>query len=712
MRTHFVKITVFFIFFALATAVALPVASPKVSGSWHGDWTSPEGFRYEADMQLTVDKDNNVTGEIHWTLRKSPRSEEQEKVGLTGVEHVKGAFAPGARVLRMEGTSLDDPKHILGMDKYRLLLSDDGTRLGGSTSNHDHWNAQLLLERPQTANSAMSTAEKYLKDAAGLRWAHQYEAAIEKYRKALAANPKLAQAHIGMGIAYVKMRGWDDAEKYLKEGLAIAPRDVNGLRYLAQTYEGLERHSDAVETLQRALALAPNRYDLHYFLGRAYDGTNRKDDAKLEYGKAEALAQVATSNDPGDIEAYWVLEEINNHPLDKYEEAIRWGQKQIELDPGDAEAHSLLGANYYNLKKTPQAIAEFQTAIQLDPENFWYHAQLGAGYKQAGRNEDANTEYREAIRVAPVLIGRAPKLASNYNFVANLYTWLNQPEDALTWYKKAVEAAPDNFDAHFTLADKYLDLKRYSDAVPEYQAATRIKPNEPGPWATLTNCYGELKQWDDVLSAGEHADKLKSTDSVAHNTLGIAYYKLKRYPEAIAQFQESIRLTPTSDDWKDSLVTEHQNLGRAYLYSGNRDGATQEYNTLTSLDAAKAAELQKEINPPQQQPAAQEEPPPNYEYFRVRGGRSETEIPPGHENYGYYIYNHVTNADSGQQCTLSCWYDIHGGTPECFRMPAGQTYNVRRYSTLYHSRKSGDYYGHFTELEISGRWVGVNGCSE
>ena len=144
MRTHFVKITVFFIFFALATAVALPVASPKVSGSWHGDWTSPEGFRYEADMQLTVDKDNNVTGEIHWTLRKSPRSEEQERVGLTGVEHVKGAFAPGARVLRMEGTSLDDPKHILGMDKYRLLLSDDGTRLGGSTSNHGSWPPRWL----------------------------------------------------------------------------------------------------------------------------------------------------------------------------------------------------------------------------------------------------------------------------------------------------------------------------------------------------------------------------------------------------------------------------------------------------------------------------------------------------------------------------------------------------------------------------------------
>src|SRR5260370_16577176 len=103
MRTHFVKVTTLFGSFALGTAVALPVGSRKVSGSWHGDWTSPEGFRYEADMQLTVDKDNNVTGEIHWTLRKSPRSAEQGKVDLTGVEHVKGVFEPGGAGFRMEG---------------------------------------------------------------------------------------------------------------------------------------------------------------------------------------------------------------------------------------------------------------------------------------------------------------------------------------------------------------------------------------------------------------------------------------------------------------------------------------------------------------------------------------------------------------------------------------------------------------------------------
>ena len=136
--------------FAVALWAAAPAraASPQdVSATWHGYWLAPEGWVYEADMVLSADADNVVTGSIHWTLRKSPRPEEQGKLGMTGIEHVRGRLVPDAGVVRLEGVSLDDPNHILGTDKYRLILSDDAKMLGGITWHHGDWTAQILLKR-------------------------------------------------------------------------------------------------------------------------------------------------------------------------------------------------------------------------------------------------------------------------------------------------------------------------------------------------------------------------------------------------------------------------------------------------------------------------------------------------------------------------------------------------------------------------------------
>jgi hypothetical protein len=138
------------LFTVLSIAMAVPAGAADandLAGKWHGYWTAPEGWLYEAHMELTVDNQNNVTGSIHWTLRKSPRSGEQGNIGMSGVENVAGIFLPECGMVQMEGVSLVDPYRILGTDKYRLILSDDFQVLGGITANHGKWTAQFQLKR-------------------------------------------------------------------------------------------------------------------------------------------------------------------------------------------------------------------------------------------------------------------------------------------------------------------------------------------------------------------------------------------------------------------------------------------------------------------------------------------------------------------------------------------------------------------------------------
>jgi len=122
-------------------------ASLPVRGTWSGQWSSPEGFTYLAEMHLEAASNGTIEGQINWTLVKSARAEEQSKLGLTGVEFVKGKYDPVSRVLAVDGYTKTDPNTILGLDKYRLILAENGAALGGITRNHGSWGGLLGLLR-------------------------------------------------------------------------------------------------------------------------------------------------------------------------------------------------------------------------------------------------------------------------------------------------------------------------------------------------------------------------------------------------------------------------------------------------------------------------------------------------------------------------------------------------------------------------------------
>jgi hypothetical protein len=117
-----------------------------LAGPWQGLWSS-DTHEYAATIRLNAAGNGQVEGTINWTLRKSPRPEYQAKIGQTGVEHVRGTFRTDGSLLSLDGYRLDDPNKILGMDKYRLVVSDNRKTLGGVTWDHGGWGGRLFLKR-------------------------------------------------------------------------------------------------------------------------------------------------------------------------------------------------------------------------------------------------------------------------------------------------------------------------------------------------------------------------------------------------------------------------------------------------------------------------------------------------------------------------------------------------------------------------------------
>jgi hypothetical protein len=147
MKTAIFRVLLIAFAFTLLPLQSVAQEQPAFVGDWQGEWSNPDGHIYIADMQLTAASDGSVLGKIQWTLKQSPLTEEQSKLGKTGVEFVSGSYDPGSRVLTFEGISKTDPDNILGLDKYKLLLADNSNVIGGITWNNGNWRGVFSLTR-------------------------------------------------------------------------------------------------------------------------------------------------------------------------------------------------------------------------------------------------------------------------------------------------------------------------------------------------------------------------------------------------------------------------------------------------------------------------------------------------------------------------------------------------------------------------------------
>ena len=100
-----------------------------------------------------------------------------------------------------------------------------------------------------------------------------------------------------------------------------------------------------------------------------------------------------------------------------------------------------------------------------------------------------------------------------------------------------------------------------------------------------------MKQLDKALAAFQEFVRLEPKSSDGFYELGHTYFLLRRLPDAVSALNKAISIYPKHAE-------AHLGLGMSYLAMGKKEEALQEYNTLQTLDKAKAQELYGAINRP------------------------------------------------------------------------------------------------------------------
>ena len=256
--------------------------------------------------------------------------------------------------------------------------------------------------------------------------------AIELFERALERDAALAQAHVGIAMAFTELgeSGLLDPDAAYPKARAAAERalalDVDfgdahcTVAYCRMVYEFDWAGAEA--GFKRALELSPNNADAYDLYGRLCASLERHDEAIALYRRAQELDPLAHRVD--------VATALLRAGRD--EEALPVARHAVEAEPDNARAHSTLGWVQLRMGHEAEGLRELERAVELAPGGTIWLAQLAQAFALAGR----------AARARAILSDLEERSRARYvspYHLAYVYTGLGQVDRAMDCLEHAFE---------------------------------------------------------------------------------------------------------------------------------------------------------------------------------------------------------------------------------------------------------------------------------
>src|ERR1019366_4203793 len=350
----------------------------------------------------------------------------------------------------------------------------------------------------------------------------EYAAAVEAFRKAVAADPSDYSAHFNLALAY----GF------------------------------LMRDEDGIAEYRRTLELKPGLYEAELNCGMLL--LRRKD------AGAEALLEAAAAQKPGEFRPrYYLAEaEAQTGALDRAEASYR---RASELDAKSAGAESGLGRVLAREGKLADAAPHYRQAAALDPKFRSLLLELAGAYEKAHQPTEAAAIYRdfaddpgaqahlgqllldgkqypEAVPVLETAYAREPSTA-NAAALAMAYMFSGQPVKAAPLVQKAVAAEPANFELRMMYGRALRDARQFPLAGAQFAEAGKPKPGAVEAWRELGDSLYMAGDLPRALAAFDQARQL------GENTAGLAFMraiildKMRQLKPALEAYEQFLDLS-------------------------------------------------------------------------------------------------------------------------------------------------------------------------
>ena len=300
-----------------------------------------------------------------------------------------------------------------------------------------------------------------------------FSAAAVLVLQMFAQSPSFEQA-----MQLFQQHRWAEAAVAFAQCEQNAPGKTAAPLYRGKALVNLGKFDEAAAAIETYQGTHPQSDDAAYLLAYIRFRQNRPKES-LKLFTAAARLHNPTADDLKVVALDYVL-------LGDYDDAARYLEESLALDPENVEARYHLGRVRYQQNRFDLAIAAFHEVLRREPGNVKAEDNLGLSLEAKNEVEAALAAYREAVKLTENL---PVQNEQPYLNLGALLAKSGHTEEAIPMLVRASAIAPSSGKTHYQLAKAYFDLNRLEDASKEARKAVALDPRESADHYLLGRIY-------------------------------------------------------------------------------------------------------------------------------------------------------------------------------------------------------------------------------
>ncbi len=458
---------------------------------------------------------------------------------------------------------------------------------------HDLEHAVPLLKKASTANpESFEYAESYLSALIAVGRLDEAQKAVQSATSRFPGNAKLAYLSGRVADALDNPK---EAEASYRRAIAADPKNADAYLYLARLYMRFRRFPEAKPELEAGLEQAPQNASLRVGMGElAFH--------ERDLDRAETELKAAVELDQASAEAYLGLSRVSLE-RGKLDVAAAQVERALEIDAHIPGGKLQRGLVLWKLGRLDEAVATLEEAQQNDASNLQLRVTLAGvevdqgDFKKArealaaalavepghpdgnfylARVELAERHYSQALEAMKRALEFNPKSPPYHYWMGRILKDARKGDDALAEWKRALELDEGYADALEALGQAYFERNDLQKAVKNYQKALASDPSRNAVQVAIGDVQMKLDDWDGAIASYTKALRSDPELTGVYSQLGLAWEEKHQLKKAIESYTRAVENDPNAADaWR--------RLGWLYKGQGKKSDAAQAFKRYLGL---------------------------------------------------------------------------------------------------------------------------------
>jgi len=410
------------------------------------------------------------------------------------------------------------------------------------------------------------------------------EQAIAELQKALKKDPKIAQAHYFLGLAYLERDPgkFDEAAAEYRAEVSNSPNDFRAYYQLGNIELKDHRVEEAERDLKRASVLAPENPDPLIYLGELYASENHSVEAEAAMRRAIALTKDISRGGYQINRAHYVLGRILIQSGRREEGMAELKISSSLRNQTTANAQrGETGADPGERGEMPTPSSESGSAEQkqLDAYIETLKPEIADAYNNLGAAAAGQRDYAAAIEDFNKAGKWYPALETLQRNMGMAWFYANRYREAIPPLYRHLETHSDDSRVRAALGLSYFMVENYQATAETLRVEPKHLDSDPGLAMVYAVSLVKTGRYDEGMGRLKTIEQANPNNAEIHVSIGESYADQGIYAPAIEEYRTALALDP-------EVARAHFLLGLALLQQGNSSNAVTEFRTALQSNPA------------------------------------------------------------------------------------------------------------------------------